>query len=131
MAKGNRSTIKRASPAKRRGAWVQYPRTFGNRPWLAYASASTLEAPTHVERHLERVDTDWIVTVYDNEFNTYEQVIFILMVATQCSGEEAYIEAWEIDHLGKSVVHHGDEQECREAARLIAEIGIQVEVSKS
>lgn len=130
MANGNR-TIKRTTTPDRRGAWVQNPRTFGVRKSFAYASAGTLEAPGLQEQIGERADIGWIVTVYDNEHNTYEEVMMILMVATGCSGEEAYIETWEIDHLGKSVVHHAGEKECREIAELISKIGIQVEVSQA
>lgn len=69
----------------------------------------------------------WIVTVYDNPYNTYEEVIVILMIATQCSLEEAEMETWEIDHLGKSVVHRASEQECKHVAEIIRTIGIRVE----
>lgn len=71
----------------------------------------------------------WIVTVFNNEFNTWQEVITILMAATGCTFDEAHIETWEIDHLGKSVVHHAAEEECRTVAEIIAEIGIRVEVS--
>ncbi|HVT13625.1 MAG TPA: ATP-dependent Clp protease adaptor ClpS [Fimbriimonadaceae bacterium] len=71
----------------------------------------------------------WIVTVFNNDRNTWQEVIAILMIATGCNFNEAYIETWEIDRLGKSVVHHGEEDECVKAANIIAEIGIRVEVS--
>ena len=50
------------------------------------------------------------------------------MVATHCSVEEAEIETWEIDHLGKSNVHFADKEECEQVAKIIRQIGIQVEV---
>jgi ATP-dependent Clp protease adaptor protein ClpS len=77
----------------------------------------------------ERTD-GWIVTVYDNEHNTYQEVIAILMIATQCSADEAFIETWEVDHLGKSVVHSGSQDVCSSVAKVIATIGIRVEVSQ-
>lgn len=73
---------------------------------------------------------EWVVTVFNNDHNTYEQVMTILMVATGCTSDEAYVETWEIDHLGRSIVHHGAENECRDAAEIIGTIGIRVEVSK-
>jgi hypothetical protein len=91
--------------------------------------------PAIIERpEVEQLDTGsggetWIVTVFNNEVNTWQEVITILMVATGCSFEEAHIETWEIDQLGKSVVHHGEEGECVDVASVIAEIGIRVEVS--
>ncbi|MCU0316740.1 MAG: ATP-dependent Clp protease adaptor ClpS [Fimbriimonadaceae bacterium] len=70
----------------------------------------------------------WRVVVYDNPLNTYEEVITILIIATGCDASEAYIEAWEIDHLGKSTVHRANQEECQRAADIIATIGIKVEV---
>src|SRR5579875_1058178 len=73
---------------------------------------------------------EWIVVVYDNDYNTVEEVIHILIAATHCSFEEAAIETWEIHHLGKSVVHHADKEECERVASIIATIGIRVEVKQ-
>jgi ATP-dependent Clp protease adapter protein ClpS len=72
----------------------------------------------------------FIVIVYDNDVNTYDQVIHILQQATGCTYEEAYVEAWEVDKLGKSVVHHGSRTECERAAGIIRQIGIRVEVTE-
>lgn len=74
-------------------------------------------------------DELWVVTVYDNDYNSVEQVILVLMKATGCSLREAEMETWEIHNLGKSVVHHGEKEECDKAANIIAQIGIRVEVS--
>ena len=74
-------------------------------------------------------DGHWIVTVYDNEYNGIDEVIMVLVRATKCSLDEAEMETWEIHNLGKSVVHHGQEEECNQVAGIIAEIGIRVEVS--
>lgn len=70
----------------------------------------------------------YIVVVYDNDYNTVDEVIRILQHATACSLEEASIETWEIHNLGKSVVHHGSQPECDRAASIIRTIGIRVEV---
>lgn len=94
------------------------------------AAAGVLEAPLLDELQLEVGTAGWIVTVYDNDYNTYEQVMAILMIATGCTAEEAYMEAWEVDHQGRSVVHYASEKECREAADVIGKIGIRVEVSE-
>jgi ATP-dependent Clp protease adapter protein ClpS len=73
---------------------------------------------------------EWIVTVFDNDFNTHDEVIHILMVATNCNVEEAQMETWEIHNLGRSVVHHSDQRECEQVAAVIAQIGIDVRVSQ-
>lgn len=93
------------------------------------AAAGVIEAPVFEEQQQELETAGWIVTVFDNDENTYEQVMAILMIATACTAEEAYMEAWEIDHLGKSVVHYACEKECREAADIISKIGIRAFVS--
>jgi ATP-dependent Clp protease adaptor protein ClpS len=72
----------------------------------------------------------YIVIVYNNEHNTYAEVISILMQATACTQEEAEIETWEVDHLGQSVVHHGGQEECERVAAVIRTIGIHVEVKE-
>ena len=94
-----------------------------------------MSAPEILERPLEEVQGPgtgggYIVTVYNNEHNTYDEVMMILMVATECDAEEAYMETWEIDHLGKSVVHRACEKDCLSAADVIASIGIEVQVSE-
>jgi ATP-dependent Clp protease adapter protein ClpS len=92
------------------------------------------ERTSVMEPEIEERATDrgggegWIVVVFNNDHNTYEEVIHILMLATNCSQEEAEIETWEVDHLGKSVVHHADKEECERVASVIRTIGIQVEV---
>lgn len=73
---------------------------------------------------------DWIVIVFDNPTNTFEEVIGILQKATGCGLEEAEMETWEVHHLGRSVVHHGDLAECDRAAGIISTIGIRVKVDK-
>lgn len=80
------------------------------------------------QRDAETGNGESIVIVYNNDHNTYEEVIGVLQRATCCSFEEAWMEAWEIDHLGKSIVHHGGEEECERAAGIIRTIGIHVEV---
>jgi ATP-dependent Clp protease adaptor protein ClpS len=98
---------------------------------MIFAGTKTAERtrPKATERQEEdQGGSGWIVIVYDNDKNTYEQVIEILMRATGCTKEQAYHEAWEVDHLGKSVVHHGSKEECERVAGIIRTIGIRVEV---
>lgn len=77
-----------------------------------------------------RTTGDYIVIVFNNDTNTYEEVTAILQKATGCSREEAEMETWEIDHTGRSVVHHGDQAECERAAAIIQTIGIKVAVEQ-
>jgi ATP-dependent Clp protease adapter protein ClpS len=94
------------------------------------AGPGTIERPEIEERLGETHDHGYIVTVYDNDFNTFDEVMAILMIATGCTFDEAQTETWEVHHLGRSVVHHGEEEICSTVAEIIAEIGIRVEVTK-
>lgn len=91
---------------------------------------SIIERPEIEEKGPGSGGSQWVVTVYDNDYNSVDQVILVLMKATGCSLREAEIETWEIHHLGKSVVHFGEEEECNKAANVIAQIGIRVEVTE-
>jgi len=100
-----------------------------NYPVLNSPAPAALPEATPADVHDElEWRSGYIVVVYDNDFNTFEQVVMILLVATSCTMEEAEIETWEVHHLGKSVVHSGGKQECERAASIIRRIGIRVEV---
>jgi len=84
--------------------------------------------PQHLQDEADTGADHCIVVVYDNDHNTFDEVIDILMRATGCSLHEAQMETWEVHHLGKSVVHHADAEECERVASVIRTIGIRVEV---
>ena len=92
------------------------------------SQAGTIVLPDIQESGPGTGQDGYVVIVYNNDHNTYEEVTEILIQATSCSRREAEMETWEVDHLGKSMVHHGDEDECERAASIIRTIGIQVEV---
>lgn len=98
--------------------------------WIRGSGPGTVEAPKVESTDGSTQSDGWLVTVFNNETNTYDEVMVVLMVATGCCADEAYMETWEIDHLGASVVHHANEQECRRVAEIIATIGIRVEVGR-
>ncbi len=97
---------------------------------------ATTSVPERVSPALPEIEEDledqliggYVVIVYDNDYNTINEVVLILQKATGCSLDEATMETWEVHHLGKSVVHHGEEEECRRVAGIIGTIGIRVEV---
>ncbi len=94
------------------------------------SSPGTIERPELHDSSQSGKDRGWIVTVYNNEHNTYEEVMTVLILATHCDEQEAWIETWEIDHLGQSVVHQAGQEECAQVASIISSIGIRVEVSQ-
>ncbi len=70
-----------------------------------------------------------MTTIFNNEENSMEEVIWILMRATDCDREEAEIEMWEAHTYGKAPVHFATKAECERAADVIATIGIETEVA--
>lgn len=97
---------------------------------LPLTNTTVIERPEIADSDTATGRGEWIVTVFNNDYNTYDQVIGILVVATRCSMDEAYMETWEVDNLGKSVVHQASEDECQKVAAVISTIGIRVDVSK-
>ena len=69
------------------------------------------------------------VRVIDNDYNTYQEVIDITMLALQVSDEEAYAIAWEVDHKGSCVVAYGPRNDAEAIASIIRIIGIEVQVN--
>ncbi len=69
------------------------------------------------------------VRIIDNDYNTYQEVIEITMVALEISEQEAYAVAWEVDHKGSCVVAHAPEQDAEAIAGIIRIIGIEVQVN--
>ncbi len=72
----------------------------------------------------------WMVVIYNNDHTNMDDVIDILMRATHCDAEEAYIETWEAHTFGKAPVHFGGREVCDEAAAVISSIGVKAEVMK-
>lgn len=86
--------------------------------------------PGHTGSESREKDRGWLVTAFDNSDNTYEEVMTILMIATACDVDEAFCETWEIDNLGRSVVHISNADDCERVAQVIRKIGMRVEVSE-
>jgi ATP-dependent Clp protease adapter protein ClpS len=70
-----------------------------------------------------------MVVIFNNEINSVEEVIEILIRATRCGLEEAEIETWEAHTYGKAAVHFASRDECDQAAKLISSIGVGTEVA--
>lgn len=70
----------------------------------------------------------WMVVIFDNDVNTFEQVTDVLMTATGCDFEEALIETWEAHTYGKAPVHFASKQVCDDVATRISTIGVRTRV---
>ncbi len=72
----------------------------------------------------------WMVVMFNNDHNSMDEVIEVLMIATGCDVQEAYIEMWEAHNFGKASVHFAGHEECAQVAEIIAQIGVKTEVTK-
>ena len=71
-----------------------------------------------------------MVTIFDNETTSMDEVVEVLMIATGCTIEEAAIEMWEAHTFGKAPVHfHRDPVECHRVAGIIETVGVQTTVT--
>ncbi|MEM4409539.1 MAG: ATP-dependent Clp protease adaptor ClpS [Candidatus Caldarchaeum sp.] len=68
--------------------------------------------------------------IYNNDYNTFDEVIYAIMRATGCSFQEAYIETWEAHTFGKAPIHFASKEECLSVARVVSQIGVKTEVRK-
>lgn len=68
------------------------------------------------------------VVIHNNETNSVNEVVSILMAATGCDAEEAVIETWEAHTFGQANVHFADVKECEDVALVISSIGVRTEV---
>ena len=69
------------------------------------------------------------VRIIDNDYNTYQQVMDVSMLALGVSEDEAFAIAWEVDHKGYCVVAQGPYDEAEAIADTIRTIGIEVQVN--
>jgi ATP-dependent Clp protease adapter protein ClpS len=70
----------------------------------------------------------WMVVIFNDDHTPFDVVIFTLMIATNCSREEAELETWEAHHIGRASVHFASEEECLAVADVIRRAGVKVEV---
>lgn len=71
----------------------------------------------------------WMTVIFNNEDNSIDEVVEILMAATSCDREEAEIETWEAHTYGKAPVYFGGKGECARVAGIIETIGVATEVA--
>lgn len=89
---------------------------------------TTIERPILDDSPSQAADR-WQLIAFNNETNTYLEVIVVIMLATGCSESEAYDTTWEIDHFGQAVVMTNSQSECRRAGEIVSSIGIRVEIN--
>lgn len=69
------------------------------------------------------------VRIMDNDYNTYQEVMDIVMLALDMTDEQAFAVAWEVDNRGSCVVAHAPHDQAEAIAAIIRVIGIEVQVN--
>ncbi|MHB8635994.1 MAG: ATP-dependent Clp protease adaptor ClpS [Fimbriimonadaceae bacterium] len=75
-----------------------------------------------------RPGSTWTVIIRNNDTNTEEEVITVLIIATGCTFTEAAIETWEAHTFGQARVHFASRAACTAAAEIIRQIGVETVV---
>jgi ATP-dependent Clp protease adapter protein ClpS len=74
------------------------------------------------------IGSRWMVVILNNDTNSEDEVVSILVAATNCTVEEACIEMWEAHTLGKASVHFASKDDCTAVAQIIGSIGVGTNV---
>ncbi len=75
----------------------------------------------------ENAKGPWVVVLYNDETHSIDEVILQIQHATGCSEEKAERLTLRVHEEGRAIILEGKEQECRKAAEIISQIGLQVE----
>jgi ATP-dependent Clp protease adapter protein ClpS len=68
------------------------------------------------------------VLLYNDEFHTFDEVIFQLVKATACSLAKAEAIALEVDSRGRAICFRGEREKCQHVCQVLREIRLQCEV---
>ena len=71
----------------------------------------------------------WMLEIFDNDTTPREFVVFMLIKATGCTGDEAEMETWEAETFGRAAVHFGPRDICEAAGGMMNVIGVATKVS--
>lgn len=73
----------------------------------------------------------WRVILYNDDWHTFDEVIFQLQKATGCATEKAARIAHEVHTRGKAIAFTGEKEQCRHVAAILREIRLQVELDEA
>lgn len=88
-------------------------------------------SPGILEQLEERLDSPWVVILYNDDWHPYDQVVFQIQKATGCTLEKAVWITHEAHTLGKAVAFTGTLEECERVATILRDIQLQVETDKA
>jgi len=68
------------------------------------------------------------VILYNDDWHTFDEVIYQLIKAVKCTFEEARDFAFEVHVKGKSIVFTGDLKDCLRVSSILEEISLNTQV---
>ncbi len=68
------------------------------------------------------------VVLYNDDWHTFDEVIFQLVKALGCSYEKARGYAFEVHVRGKSIVYTGDMKACLKVSSVLEEIALNTQI---
>lgn len=68
------------------------------------------------------------VVLYNDEWHTFEQVVNQIVVAINCSEQEAFKIAYMVDRNGSAVVYKGGIEDCLRVSTILQEIQLKTEI---
>lgn len=92
--------------------------------------STTIEISPTIIDQITDLSSDWIVIAFNNEVNTFQEVITVLLYATKCSPERALELTNKIHNEGEAIVYSSSEEACNQVAKIISQIGIVTQVRK-
>jgi ATP-dependent Clp protease adaptor protein ClpS len=88
-------------------------------------------APGILDQLDERVDSPWVVILYNCDCHGYDQVVFQVQKATGCTLEKAVWITHEAHTCGRAIAYTGNLEECERVAGILRAIKLQVETDKA
>jgi ATP-dependent Clp protease adaptor protein ClpS len=94
---------------------------------------TALPTPTEWEALLRPSTWDgpFVVIVYNDNWHTFDEVIFQVRKATGCSLDKASQITNEVHHKGRAIAFAGTQEKCDEVATILREIHLTVETQKA
>lgn len=86
--------------------------------------------PAPLEETSSLVIEPWNVIVLNDDWHTFEEVIFQLVKATGCTAEQAGDIAWQAHSNGEAVCYTGPKERCEHVASVLEEIDLGVRLER-
>jgi ATP-dependent Clp protease adapter protein ClpS len=85
------------------------------------------ELPQVSDEEETRQQRPWVVILYNDDWHSFDEVVFQVQKATGCSLEEAEWITYEAHTQGRAIAYTGTMEECERVAGILRQIKLQVE----